>query len=130
VGGGEGGEGRGGKGGGQGGGVEPAGAARPPGHGAELAAALPDETADIVGLLGRERPLPHAGGVGLADAEDVADRPRPKPRAGRGLGGDRVGGGHERVGAVIDVEEGALRAFEKDALALAALVVEQRPYRI
>ena len=31
---------------------------------------------------------------------------------------------------MIDVEQGALRALEQDALALAALVVEQRPHRI
>src|SRR5262249_51520418 len=66
----------------------------------------------------------------LADAEHVADRRRPQSRAGRGLGGDRVGGGHERIRAVVVVEQRALRAFEQDALALAALLVEQRPHRI
>src|SRR5262249_59399996 len=65
--------------------VEPAAAAWPPGHDTELAAPLAQRTADLVLELGRERPLPDPGRVGLADAEHVADRRRPKPRAGRRL---------------------------------------------
>src|SRR5262245_56106284 len=54
-------------------GVEPAATPRSAGHGPEFAAALTDEATDVVGLLGRERPLPHPGRIGLADAEYVTD---------------------------------------------------------
>src|SRR5581483_144288 len=60
-------------------GVEPAAAAGPPGDGAELAAALAERLADVVLLLGRERPLPDPRGVGLADAEHVIDGVGPEP---------------------------------------------------
>ena len=55
-------------------------------------------------------------------------RSRAKARAGRGLRRHGVRRGDERVGAVVDVEQRPLRAFEQDALALAALGVEQRPH--
>ena len=59
-------------------GVEPAAAARPTGHRAELLAALAQEPARLVLELGGERPLAHARGVGLGDAEHVVDRARPE----------------------------------------------------
>ena len=98
-----------------------------PGDDAEFLALLADQLADLVEQLGRERPLADAGRVGLGDAEHVADGARAEARAGRGLAGDGVGGGDERIGAVVDVEQRALRALEQDALAGAALVVEQAP---
>src|SRR5712692_2821724 len=110
--------------------VEPAAAPRPPGHRAELATALAEREPDVVVLLGRERPLADPGRVRLADAEHVADRARAEPAAGRRLAGDRVRGGDERIGAVVDVEQDRLRALEQDALALAPLVVEQRPHAV
>src|SRR4051794_9512113 len=54
-------------------GVEPAAAPRPSGDDAELLALGAERLADVVELLGRKRPLPDARGVGLADAEHVAD---------------------------------------------------------
>ena len=110
-------------------GVEPAAAARAPGDGAELAATLAQRLADVVFLLGRKRPAADPCGVGLADAEHVADRARAEPRPGRRLRRHRVGRGDERIGAVVDVEQRALRAFEQNPLAFTALAVEQRPYR-
>ena len=62
--------------------------------------------------------------------EHVADRAGAEPRSGRRLRRHRVRRGDERIGAVIDVEQRALRTFEQDALALAALLIEQRPHRI
>jgi hypothetical protein len=41
-------------------------------------------------------------------------------RSRRRLGRHRVGRGHIRIGAVVDVEQDALRALEQDALALRA----------
>jgi hypothetical protein len=82
--------------------------------------------ADLVVLLGRERPLADPRRVGLADAEHIADRARAHAGAGRRLRRHGVGRGDVGIGAVVDVEQRALRALEQDALALAALLVEQR----
>ena len=76
--------------------------------------------------FGRERPLADARRVGLGDAEHVVDGARAEAGAGRRLRRHGVGRGDERIGAVVDVEQRALRAFEQDALALAPLAVEQR----
>ena len=99
-----------------------------PGVDAELLAALAEALADRVGELGRERARADARGVGLGEAQHVADRARPHAGAGRRLRRHRVGRGDERIGAVVDVEQRALRALEQDALARAALAVEQRPH--
>ena len=56
-----------------------------------------------------------------------AERAGTQPRAGRGPRGDGVGGGDERISAVV-VQQGP-RALEQDAL-LAALPVEKRPDRV
>ena len=79
--------------------------------------------------FGRERPLPDPGRIGLADPEHIADRARPHAGAGRRLRRHGVGRGDVGIGAVVDVEQRALRALEQDALALAALEVEQPPHR-
>src|SRR5262249_51263074 len=105
--------------------IEPTASARPPGHHTELLALGAERLADIVELLSGEWACTNAGGVGLADAKHVADGVRPETRAGRGLRCHRVGGRHEWGGAVVDVEQGALRTFEQDSPALTALVVEQ-----
>ena len=97
------------------------------GHGPELMPALAQERADLVVLLGRERAAADAGRVGLGDPEDVADGSGRNPRARGRLSGDRVRRCHERIGAVIDVEHGALRALEEDALARLARVVQPVP---
>jgi hypothetical protein len=55
----------------------------------------------------------------------AADGPRPVP--GGGGAGDRVRRGDERIGAVIDVEEDALRALEQDAIAVEPRLVQRRP---
>ena len=99
-----------------------------PGDGAEFVSALAQPLADLVVLLGRERAIADAGRVGLADAEHITDRARPEAGTGRRLRGHRVGRGDVRIGAVIDVEQRGLRALEQDALALAPLLVEQRPH--
>ena len=64
-------------------GVEPTAPARTTGVGAEFAAALTDQTADVVVELGRERAAADARRIGLGDPEHIADRlgPRPEPVA-------------------------------------------------
>ena len=78
--------------------------------------------------LGRKRPLADPGGVGLADAQDIANAARAHAGSGRRLRRHRVGGRHIGIGAMVDIEQRALRALEQDALALAALEVEQPPH--
>ena len=59
----------------------------------------------------------------MPSTKPAADGPRPVP-AGGGAG-DRVGRGDERIGAVIDVEQHALRAFEQDPPPARARLVER-----
>ena len=96
--------------------VEPAAAALAARDGAEFVAAFAEALADLVVQLGGERAFADARGVGLGDAEHEADGARPEARARRRLAGDRVRRGDVRIGAVIDVEQRALRAFEQHAL--------------
>ena len=98
-------------------GVEPAAAARAAGDGAALLAHGGQVVAHGARLvhrqLGRERPAADARGVGLGDAQDVVQQPGPEARAGRRVAGHAVARGDVRVGAVVDVEQRALRAFEQ-----------------
>ena len=105
-------------------GVEPPTAPLAPGVGAELVAPLDEELADVVLLLGRERPGADPGDVGLGDADHPLDVPWPEPRAGAGAAGHRVGGGDEGVGPVVEVEEGGLGALEQHLAALVHGVVD------
>ena len=109
--------------------VEPAAAPLAPGIDAEFLAAAADLLADLVVQFGRERPLADPGRIGLADPEHIADRARPHAGAGRRLRRHGVGRGDVGIGAVVDIEQRALRALEQNALALAALEVEQPPHR-
>ena len=72
-------------------------------------------------------PSPTRVDVGLRDAPDLVDRLRPDAGAHARGARDRVGGGDERIRAVVDVEHRALRALEHDRAALLErLVAEQR----
>ena len=72
-----------------------------------------------------ERPAPHPGGVGLDDAQDVVQLSRAHAGAGAGAPRHRIGGGNIRIGAVVDVQVGALGAFKEDILALPDRLVNQ-----
>ena len=89
-----------------------------PGGGAELAAGLAQLLAELVVELGRERAGADAGGVGLGDPPDVVERAGPNAGARAGGPGHGVRRGHERIGAVVDVEQRALRALEHHQAAL------------
>src|SRR5688572_1577064 len=110
--------------------IEPAAAALAPGDGSELAPALTEIFAPFVLLLGRERAFPDPRGISLGDAEHIADGARPDAGPGRRLPGHGVGGGHERIGAVVDIEERALRSLEEDARSGPPALVEKRPYTV
>ncbi len=75
--------------------------------------------------LGRERPRADARGVGLGDAEDVVQHVGPDARAGGGVAGHAVARRDVRIGAVVDVEQGALSALEQRVLAAQVRLVQQ-----
>ena len=80
--------------------------------------------ADGVVNLGRERALAHARHIGLGDGDDRADRGGSDAGSGGRAAGRGRRRGHKGIGAVIDVEHGALRALEHHAAALGQDVVE------
>src|SRR6476661_1410443 len=88
--------------------TEPAAAPLASGVDTEFLAATADLLAGLIGQLGGERPLADPGRVCLANAEHIADRARPHPRAGRRLRRHRVGRCDIGIGAVVDVEQRAL----------------------
>ena len=73
--------------------------------------------AEVVVELGRERAGADAGRVRLRDAPDLVDVLRADAGAGAGAAGHEVRAGDERIGAVVDVEQRALRALEDDRAA-------------
>ena len=72
------------------------------------------QVADDAGL-GRHRAFANAGGVSLGHADHAVNAVGCDAGAGAHAAGGGVGRGDVRVGAVIDVEECALCALEKDA---------------
>ena len=85
----------------------------------------PIEPGSSIGELGRERPAADPRRVGLGDAEDVVQQVGPDARAGGRVAGHAVARGDVRIGAVVDVEQRALRALEQDVGAAAVRVVER-----
>ena len=79
----------------------------------------------MVEQLGDERPGAHPGHVGLGDADDPVDVAGTDAGAGAGPPDNRVGRRHERVGAVVEVEEGALRPFQQHLPARLEGLVQQ-----
>ncbi len=105
--------------------VQPAGAAAASGRGAVLVSAVDDAVADLVALeqLGREGAGADAGRVGLRDTPHLVDVARPDAGSDAGRRADRVRRRHERIRAVVDVQQRALRALEQHELA----VVQRSP---
>ena len=93
--------------------VEPAGTTPTTRDGAELTADLDEAVAVVVGELGRKRSGADAGGVGLRDADDAVDVAGPEAGSGACTAGRRVGRRDVRIGAVVEVEERRLGAFEQ-----------------
>ena len=75
--------------------------------------------------LGGERPFADARHIGLGHRDDGADGGGTHAGAGGSAAGRRRRRSDKRIGAVIDVEHGALRAFEHHAAALGKNRVEQ-----
>src|SRR5690606_9824452 len=104
---------------------EPAAATRAPGYRAELLAAFGEAPANVVFQFCRERTRADAGGVRLDDAEHLVESPRADPGPGRGSAGQAVGTRYERIGAMVDVEQGALRSLEQQAFTTGHRLGEQ-----
>src|SRR5699024_10849437 len=91
---------------------------------AEFPTGLLQVFAHLVEQFGGERSGTHACGVGLDDADDAVDACGADARTHTGPAGGRVRGGHERVGAVVDVEHRRLTALhDDDIIAVEGLVV-------
>src|SRR5271169_1879509 len=93
--------------------IEPAAAPLAPGIDAEFLAAAADLLADLIMQFGRKWALADPGRIGLAYPQDIVDRARAETRAGGRLRRNRVGRGDVRIGAVIDIEQRALRALKQ-----------------
>jgi hypothetical protein len=94
--------------------VEPAAAPRTTSGRAELPAGLTETVAHLVVELSGEGPGPHTRHVGLGDAPRVVDVLGPDACTHARRPGDRIGRRDEGIGAVVDVEQRALRALEQD----------------
>ena len=70
-------------------------------------------------------PEPDAGRVGLGDPDHPVDVAGADAGPGAGSAGDRVRRGHVGIRAVVEVEEGGLRALEEDVLAGLQGVVDE-----
>ena len=70
-------------------------------------------------------PAPDPGDVGLGHAHDPLDVAGADAGADQGPAGDRVGRGDERIGAVVEVEEGGLGPLEEHVLAVLHGVVDE-----
>ena len=104
--------------------VEPAATASAPSGDTALAADDPQALAIVVEQLGREGAGSDAGRVGLEDADDPGDAGRPDAAAGACAASGGVARGDERVGAVVDVEQGALPPLEEHDLVFVECLVQ------
>src|ERR1039457_5574998 len=105
--------------------IEPAATPRTAGDRAEFFAAGADPLARAVEGLGGKGSAADARDVGLGDADDTVNARGRDTGSSAGPAGAGAGGGHEGISAVVDIEHGALRAFEHDGLAVADGVIEQ-----
>ena len=106
--------------------VEPSAAPRASGNGAELISFATKNFAGSSVALSRKRSRADARVVRLRNANDARDPGGRNAGADRGSAGRRAGRSYKRIGAMVDVEQGTLRAFEQNALALGRCVGKQR----
>ena len=97
--------------------VKPATAAPTARGGAVLAAAIAKVVREAALQLSGEGPLTDAGGVGLGNSDDAVDQGWANPSANAGTTSHRVGGRHIGIGAVIEIQQGALGPFKQDVFA-------------
>ena len=83
------------------------------------------EVADLVVELGDEGSEPDPGDVRLGDADHPIDGSGTDARSDAGAAGHRVGRRDERVGAVVQIEEGGLGPLEEHVLVGVERVVHE-----
>src|SRR3984957_3248013 len=105
--------------------IEPAAAAGASGDGAEFFAAFANFFGVEVGHLGGEWAGAYAGGIGFGNAENVFELGGRHSDAGGGSAGDGTGRSDVGIGAVVDVQHGALSAFEEHGFAFVHGVVDE-----
>ena len=105
--------------------VEKSAAPRPAGGRTEFRTGLSQRLAELAGIFGWKWPATHARRIRLGDSQYAIDAGG--PNAGAGAYGTRnaIRRGHVGIGAVIDIEEGALRALEENVLACAQRFFER-----
>ena len=106
--------------------VEPAGATATFGVDAVLVAQVHDLVAGGVEELRRHRTGSHTRDIRLGDADHPIDVAWSDTGADTGSTRDRVGGRDERIGAVVQVQERRLGAFEQHVLAALEGLVDER----
>ena len=94
--------------------VEPTRATASPSHGAELAADINDPVGYVSVHLGGERSGTDSSGVRLGDADDTRDVAWADAASCTRTTGGGVRRRHVRIRAVVDIEEGRLRALEQN----------------
>ena len=97
--------------------VQPAAAPFPASGGPEFLTDCLHVFADCIRQFGHERALPHAGRIGLADADDAVDSLRTDAAAATGVAGHRIGRRHIGIGSMIDIQMASLGAFKENLLA-------------
>src|SRR3989344_1031369 len=104
--------------------VEPTTTPSTAGSRAELVTLFSQVRTDFVEQLSREWTRTYTRGVSLGNAQDVVQEHRANTRTGSYAASGGVRAGHVRVGTVVDVQQGALGAFEHDVFASATQVVQ------
>ena len=105
--------------------IEPTAAALATGGYTVFAARLAQKLAGFVMKLCRERTGANARDVRLSNAQDLADCLRTHTRTGGRAASAAGRRGYEGIGAMVDVEHGALSAFEQHVLASTEFRIQQ-----
>ena len=105
--------------------VEPAAAPASAGGGAVFAAAVTEVVVEAALQFGGKRTLAHPGGVSLRHADHPVDKGGAHAGTDAGPPRHRVGGGHVGVGAVVEIEQGALGPLKEDVLAGSGCLVDR-----
>jgi hypothetical protein len=87
---------------------------------------VPQVLSPLVKGLGREGTLPDPGRVRLANTQDGIELVRADPQTGAYAAGRGVGGGDERIGAVVHIQEDTLGAFEQDRPPLLKGIIQEQ----
>ncbi len=88
-----------------------------PSGGTKLVTLLGNVRTHVIKQFGREWPRTNAGGVGFGDTEDVIKVARANTRTGTSTASGSAGGSHKRVSAVVNIQQGALCAFQHHVFA-------------